>query len=266
MFYPKLRHAPSNSIIDISSIQHSKKIFSNHSTLSKSSYNQNRAQSQSRISSFVSHHQLCHSYSNDSLDKEFLQNTKQTFNKIFHQTNFNEILNQIQHTLQPIVDQLRQQIQQKKYLSKQDRFICMKSCAKFIIETLLNEQWDINDHFTELYQLQRVLDRFLLKQRTNISTQTSEQLETDLMQLNMKSSREKTNLEVFSTHKLKKSPKVSFVSATERQIHPTDDLIRQKNYHRSVSRAFRKLNTDLQKMNHETPFKAHLSKYHKHNH
>ena len=103
----------SNSIIDISSNQHQ-----------KTSHNQNQIQS------------LCHSYSNDSLDKEFIKNTKQTFNKLFLQTNFNEILNQIQYTLQPIVDQLRQQIQRKKYLSKQDRFICMKSCAKFITETL----------------------------------------------------------------------------------------------------------------------------------
>jgi len=224
MFYPKLRHASSNSIIDISS---------NHSTRSPS-YNQNQA----RTSSYFSHHQLCPSYSDDSLDKEFLENTKQTFNKLFHQTNFNQILHQIQYTLQPIVDQLRQQIQYKKYLSKHDRFISIKSCAKFIIETLLNERSDIDNHFTELYQLQQVLDRFLLKQRTDTSTQTNEQLET---------SREK-----------KLSSKISFISS--------DELTRQKNYHRSVSRAFRKLNTDLQKMNHETPFKSHLSKYHKHNH
>jgi hypothetical protein len=248
MFYSKLRHAPSNSIIDISSRQYSK-------PSSKSSYNQNRAQSQPRTPSYFSHHQICHSYSNDSLDQEFIQNTKQTFNKIFHQTNFNEILNQIQCTLQPIVDQLRQQIQQKKYLSKQDRFICMKSCTKFIIETLLNDQWDIDHHFPEFYQLQQVLDRCLLKQRRDISTQTSEELERDMRQLKID---KKTDLELSSIQKPKKSSKISFISP--------DNLTRQKNYHKSVSRAFKKLNIDLQKMNHETPFQAHLSKYHKHNH
>jgi hypothetical protein len=219
MFYPKVRHTSSNSIID--------------------------------ISSYSSHHQLCHSYSNDSLDQEFVENTKETFNKIFHQTNFNEILHQIQYTLQPIVDQLRQQIQYKKYLSKQDRFICMKSCAKFITETLINEQWDIDDHFTEFYQLKRVLDRVL----TNISAQTSEELETNMMQLNIGDSLKKISGE----NKLKKSLKIP-------SIQSKADLTCQKNYHRSVSRAFRKLNVDLQKMNHQTPFKVHLSKYHKHNH
>jgi hypothetical protein len=140
----------------------------------------------------------------------------------------------------------------------------MKSCAKFITETLVNEKWDIDDRFTEFYQLKRVLDHFLPKQRTTISVQTSEELETDMMQLHIdnnlqKSSEEKTNVELLSTYKLKKS-------TDERQIQSKADLTRQKKYHRSVSRAFRKLNTDLQKMNHETPFKAHLSKYHKHNH
>jgi hypothetical protein len=246
MFYPKLRHVPSNSIIDISPIQPSKPFF--YSSSSKSSYNQNR------ISSNLSHHQLCHAYSNDSLDKDFIQNTKQTFNKLFHQTNFNELLDQIQYTLQPIADQLRQKIQQKNYLSKQDRLICMKSCAKFITETLLNDQWNINDHLPEFHQLQNVLNQFLSKQRAHISTQTSEQLEIDMTQLQIGDNLEK----ISSSQKLKKLPKASFVS--------TDELTRQKNYHRSISRAFKKLNSDLQRMNHETPFQAHLSKYHKHNH
>jgi hypothetical protein len=234
MFYPKLRHAPSNSIIDISS------------------HNQN--QSPSRKSSYFSHHQLCHSYSDDSLDKQFLVNTKQTVDKLFQQTNFNGILDQIQFTLQPIVEQLRQQIQRKKYLSKQDRFVCMKSCAKFITETLIHEQWDRNNDFTELYQLQKILNHFLSKQ------QTDEQLEIDMNKLQIDKPSKTTNLEGSSTHKPRR---VSFVSTDE---HPTDDLTRQKNYHKSVSRAFKKLNADLQKLNHETPFKAHLSKYHKHNH
>jgi hypothetical protein len=248
MFYSKLRHVPNNNIIDISHIQPSKSSFKS------SSYNQNRAQSQSRISSDLSHHQLCHSYSNDSLDKDFIQNTKQTFDKLFHQTNFNELLDQIQYTLQPIANQLRQKIQQKNDLSKQDRLICMKSCAKFITETLLNDQWNLNDHFPEFYQLQNVLNQFLSKERTTISTQTSEQLEIDMTQLQIDDNFEK----ISSSQKLKKLPKVSFVSA--------DELTRQKNYHRSVSRAFKKLNVDLQRMNHETPFQSHLSKYHKHNH
>ena len=71
------------------------------------------------------------------------------------------------------------------------------------------------------------------------------------------------------SEKLKKPAKVSFISTDEPEIHPvrtSDDLTDQKTYHRSVSRAFKKLNNDLQRMNHETPFKAHLSKYHKHNH
>ena len=230
MFYPKVRHAFSNSIIDISSDQHR-----------RISHNQNQIQS------------LCHSYSDDSLDKEFLKNTKQTIDKLFHQTNFNEILNQIQYTLQPIVEQLRQQIQRKKYLSKQDRFVCMKSCAKFITETLTHEQWDRNNNnFTELHQLQKVLNHFLSEQRINIPIQTNEQLERDMMKL-----------QIDNTPKIQKPHKVSFASTDE---HPTDHLTRQKAYHKSVSRAFKKLNADLQKLNHETPFKAHLSKYHKHNH
>ena len=105
------------------------------------------------------------------------------------------------------------------------------------------------------YQLQKVLNHFLSKQRTNISTQTNEQLERDMMKL-----------QIDNTSKIQKPHKVSFASKDDHQIQPTDDLTRQKNYHKSVSRAFRKLNADLQKLNHETPFKAHLSKYHKHNH
>jgi hypothetical protein len=241
MFYSKLRHAPSNSIIDISSIQHSK----------NGSSNQNRIRSQPRTSSYLSHHQLCHSYSDDSLDKDFIQHTKQTVDKLFRQTNFNETLDQIQYTLQPIAEQLRQEIQRKNSLSKRDRFICMKSCAKFITETLLNHQWNLDDSFTELYRLQHVLDHFLLN---HISVHTNEQLVGNTV-------KETTNLQLPS--------KFSFVSAGEHQISPvqsTDDLTRQKNYHRSVSHAFKQLNIGLQKLNHEIPFQAHLSKYHKHNH
>jgi len=258
MFYPKLRHTPSNSIIDISSIQHSKNGSSNHS------HNQNRIRSQLRTSSYFSHHQLCHSYSDDSLDKDFIQNTKQTVDKLFRQTNFNETLDQIQFTLQPIAEQLRQEIQRKNSLSKRDRVICMKSCAKFVTETLLNHQWNLDDSFTELYRLQHVLDHFLSNQRTNISVHTNEQLETGLRQLYIVNTvKETTNLQLPSTQ----TPfKVSFVSAGESPVQSTDDLTRQKNSHRSVSHAFKQLNVGLQKLNHETPFQAHLSKYHKHNH
>ncbi|CAF0945280.1 unnamed protein product [Adineta steineri] len=237
MFYSKLRHAPSNSIIDIS----------NH--------NQNRARSQTRVSSYLSHHHLCSSYSDDSLDKEFIENTKQTVDKLFQQTNFNKILDQIQCTLHPVIEQFRQQIQRKNYLSKQDRFKCMKSCAKFITEVLLNEQWEFDYQITELYHLQQVLDHFLTNPRTNKSVQTNEQLETDMM-----------HLQIDNKKKLSKN---SLLSSDERSNLPKqsiDNLTRQKLYHKSVSTAFKKLNDDLQKLNHETPFQSHLSKYHKHHH
>ncbi|UJR35651.1 hypothetical protein I4U23_028401 [Adineta vaga] len=254
MFHSKLRHAPSNSIIDISS-------HYSHEPTSKYNFNQNRARSHSRTSSFISHRHLCHSPSTDSLEKVFIPNTKQTVEKLFLQTNFNQILDQIQDTLQPITKQLRQRIERKKYLSKQDRLFCMKSCVKFLTETLLNEQWTFDDQFTELYELQHLLNRLLLNQRINTSVQASEQLETHMMQLHI----DKT----LPIENLKKSSKISFVSS-DKQYNPPiqskDHLSRQQIYHKSVSSAFKKLNSDLQKLNHETPFKAHLSKYHKHNH
>ena len=231
MFNLKLRHVSSNSLIDISPIYHSKKI-------SLYSQNQNRMATELFKSRSNFHHQLCHSYSHDSLDREFLHQTKQTCDKLFHQSHFNELLDQIQQTLQPIAEQLREKIEEKKNFSKQDRLICMKSCAKFLIETLRNDQWNIDKHFPELIQLQHFLENYLPKQRTNIFTQTDDQRDVD--------------------EKIVSSKKVAKVS--------TDDLARQKHYHRSISRAFRKLNLDLQKLHHETPFQSHLSKYHKHNH
>lgn len=231
MFNLKLRHVSSNSLIDISPIYHSKKV-------SLYSQNQNRLSSELSKSRSTLHHQLCHSYSHDSLDREFLHQTKQTCDKLFHQSHFNELLDQVQQTLQPIAEQLREKIEEKKNFSKQDRLICMKSCAKFLIKTLRNDQWNIDEHFPELIQLQHFLGNYLPKQRTNIFTQTDDQRDVD--------------------EKIVSSKKVSIVS--------TDDLTRQKHYHRSISRAFRKLNLDLQKLHHETPFQSHLSKYHKHNH
>ena len=233
MFNSKLRHVSLSSLVDISPVRHS-----------SYSHNQNRVQTELQNSSSIFDHQLCHSYSHDSLDKNFLHNTQQTFNELFHQTNFHEVLDQIQHTLQPIAKQLREKIEEKKNFSKEDRLICMKSCAKFLIKTLHNNQWNIDEQFPELYQLHDFLDQFLSKQRTSTSTQTDHPLDID----------DKRS----SSSKSKKLPKNSVVS--------TDELARQKHYHRSISRAFRKLNLDLQKLHHETPFQSHLSKYHKHNH
>lgn len=238
MFHSKLRHVSSNSLIEISPLYHSKKISSKYSSYS---HNQNRVQN--NLSSSISHHHhLCHSYSHDSLDRDVLHQTKHTWDKLFHQSNFHQLLDQIQHTLQPLAEQLREKIQEKKHLSKQDRFICMKSCAKFLIETLQNDHWNIDEHFPELYQLQNFL---LTKQQTSTSTQTDHQLDID------------ERKSVLSS-KSKKQSKSSIV--------PPDDLTRQKHYHRSISRAFKKLNIDLQKLHHETPFQSHLSKYHTHNH
>lgn len=192
----------------------------------------------------IVHHQLCHTYSHDSLDREFLQQTKQTCDKLFHQSHFNQLLDQIQQTLQPIAEQLREKIEEKKNFSKQDRLICMKSCAKFLIETLRNNQWNIDEDLPELIQLQHFLEYYLPKPHTHVLTQTDDP--TDV------------NEKITSSIKAKKNVKASIVS--------TDDLARQKHYHRSISHAFRKLNLDLQKLHHETPFQSHLSKYHKHNH
>ena len=70
--------------------------------------------------------------------------------------------------------------------------------------------------------------------------------------------------------KVKKPPLVTFASTHEGSVPPaartTDDQTHQKHSHRSVSRAFKQLTSDLHRMNHETPFQAHLSKYHRHDH
>src|SRR5438094_821496 len=115
MFHSNLRHVSSNSLIDISPIHHTKKISSKHFSYP---HNQNRVQTELSKSSSIFHHHLCHSYSHDSLDRDFLHQTKQTLNKLFHQTNFHELLDQIQHTLQPLAEQLREKIKERKTFSK----------------------------------------------------------------------------------------------------------------------------------------------------
>ncbi|CAF1592237.1 unnamed protein product [Adineta ricciae] len=252
-FYSKPRHVPSNSVVDISrSVQRSKHVFSKHNN----NYNQNRA----RSSSFVSHHRLCHSHSDDSLEKNFIECTKETVEKLFVRTKFNQMLDQIQDTLQPIAEQLRQRIECKQRLSKQDRLLCMKSCAKFLVEAILNEHWHFDNNFSELYELQHALNHSL--PATNIDTiaQTNKQLENDFMQLHIDKTPEKADSSISIL------PKDSKKSSGGKSFQPTDHLTRQQIRHRSVSSAFHKLNTDLQKLHHETPFKSHLSKYHKHNH
>jgi hypothetical protein len=279
MSYSKLRNARSSSIIDISSsIQSSKRVPSHHSHIRRPSptpksnfnYNQNRARSQQRTFSPASHRSLCHSHSDDSLDQDFIQNTKHTVEKLFHRTNFNQILDQIQGTLQPITAQLRERIERKKHLSKKDRLLCLKSCARFIIETVLDHQWYCDDKLTELNELQRVLARSFSHRRIDASVQTSEQLETAMRQLQINKSVEKTiHPQSVPAEKLKKPPRISFASAEERttrQPQAMDHLSRQKLSHRSMSSVFKKLNTELQRLHHETPFQSHLSNYHRHNH
>ena len=194
----------------------------------KCSYNQNR----------------CHSFSHDSLDKEFIENTKQKCKDFFHQTNFNQFLHQIQTTLQPVAEQLRQEIQKKKSLSKRERFVCLKSCAKFITETLINDKYDDFIYQpNEFIRLQQTLNCCSMKSTTNVFTQTEPALDFDLRKLRIDDSQKE------------KKP----------TIHSTDQLTRQRTIHRSMSRTFRKLNHDLQKLNHEIPFQSHLAKYHRHN-
>lgn len=231
MFYSKVRSISSHSIIDICAPEPPAKLSYNHSS-SSSSY-------------LYNHFHRCHSsFSHDSLNKEFVENTKQKCKDLFHQTNFNQLLNQIQSTLQPVVKQLREEIQNKKTLSKQERLACLKTCTKFITDTLMNDdQFDVIYRSNELIRLQQLLNRYLSKSQNDVFTQTETSVNIDLRKL-----------------KINDETKVSFVSK------PIDQLARQKAVHRSMSRTFRKLNNDLQKLNHEIPFQSHLAKYHKHNH
>ena len=178
MFYSNPRRTPSHSVVDISSIQHGRSASSCHSHSKSAKYNHN----QNRIRS---HQQLCHSYSEDSLSREFFQGTKQTLDRLFVQTNFNGILDQIQHTLQPIVQQLRQQGDRRAHLSQRDRLHCMKSCAKFITETLRLAERDTYPNSPELYRLRQVLDRFSAVPHRHVSVQTDAPLEVDLMRLHI---------------------------------------------------------------------------------
>lgn len=236
MFYSKVRSISSHSIIDICSPQPSTKF----------SFNQNRQ-------SLSNHHHRCHSLSHDSLDKDFIEHTKQKCKDLFHQTNFNQLLGQIQSTLQPVVKQLRQEIQNQKSLSKQERLVCLKSCAKFITETLINEEYDGICQSNEFIRLQQMLNCCLTKSQNHVFTQTETSVDVDLRKLKIDDGQSE------------KPTKISFVSkVADRTID--GELARQKTLHRSMSRTFRKLNSDLRKLNHEIPFKSHLAKYHRHNH
>ena len=73
----------------------------------------------------------------------------------------------------------------------------MKSCAKFITETLRHVQRDSYSNSPELYRLQQVLDRFLAKPRRHVSVQTDEPLEIDLMRLHI--GKRRTALDVDQT-------------------------------------------------------------------
>lgn len=289
MFYSNFRDVHSQSIIDISSLRSHRSRPSNPSPPANSprcqsselSRNQNRVQTRSPR---LTHDDLCHSLSDDSLQEGFLQNTKQTVDQLFVRTHFNEVLEEIQHTLQPIVQQLREQIDRKQHLTRSERLQCLKSCAQFITETLTDHSCNVDRHCLEFVRLQQVLDRCLPKQRTHAAVQTSDDLEIDFTRLNIsrndaKSSfvpapvivpSERTPRFSSPSPKVTKPPSVTFASTHEGSVPPAaptnDDQTRQKHFHRSVSRAFKQLTSDLHRMNHETPFQAHLSKYHRHDH
>ena len=288
MLYSNLRDFHSQSIIDISSLRSDKRRPSNppslHFPTSGLNRNQNRVPARPPR---LPHHELCHSFSDDSLHDGFLQSTKQTVDQLFVRTHFNEVLEEIQHTLQPIVHQLREQIERKQNLSRDERFLCLKSCAQFIAESLTDRSCTIDRRCPEIVRLQQVLDRYLPRPKTHVAVQTSDELEIDLSRLNIGRNEIQTSFvpssdtqpviipseriprDSSSVSKVKKAPLVTFASVHERPALPartTDDLTRQKHSHRSVSRAFKQLTSDLHRMNHETPFQAHLAKYHRHEH
>ena len=45
-----------------------------------------------------------------------------------------------------------------------------------------------------------------------------------------------------------------------------DSVSHQKRQHRHISRAFKQLTSELHRVDHETPFQAHLARYHQHRH
>lgn len=194
------------SLVDISSI--------------RSSQNQNR---------------ICCASSDESFNDEFLRRrTKTNISEIFHQTHLEDLLEQIQQSLTPIVDQLRQQLDDKNVLTRKQRWNCMKTCAKFLCENLINEKFDLmkNDENIEFIRLRQLLSRSFSSKQIHIGVQTNDdELENHFHRLTIETNEN-----------------------------------RQKFYHRSASRAFRKLTSDLHRRTDEIPFQSHLKRYHQHRH
>jgi hypothetical protein len=195
MFYSKCRHMTNESIIDISSIQSSScrslnicrtdnvELSTTH--MQNNNRNQNRVQTRSQR---VIHRPSCHSTSDDSLNREFIHTTHDTLDRLFLRTNFDGVLDEIQLTLQPIVEQLREQIERKRELSKHDRVLCMKSCARFITETLIREPWIHTEFSKEFDRLRHILDRVPDKHGRHVAVQTQSELAIDMNKLRIDTS------------------------------------------------------------------------------
>lgn len=252
MSFFKVHHVQSQSLIDISSIQ------------SRRNRNQNRISSRSRLRSSHPHHVCCSSREESRNDEFFLHQTKQTLSELFHQTHFHDLLGQIQQTLRPIVTELRDHLQKKEVLTREERLNCMKSCAQFISQTLINERFHFDEHFIELDRLRELLNRSFSIRRFEVAIQTDDDpLEKDLRRLSIDPEENVPRLS--STLSDEKVPKIE-ERKTDRSSFVLHDRHHQKTSHRSASRAFRKLTSELHRMHDELPFQSHLRRYHQHQH